>query len=215
MSPSPANSFWLPLHALLLLACLVGASLLPALRIWPWCWLAPLAAYALLVLALPPLRCTFPRWRLGKITRAAILATLLIAAVSSATLIVFQSFTHPDVYGYSQLLPVASFGGILPFAIFFSVLNAVCEEVIFRGILFDALASLWGPRTAAFFTALLFGYGHLQGYPPGPPGAVLAGLFGLALGGLRIVTSGLALPIFAHIAADATIITLLARAGAF
>lgn len=110
---------------------------------------------------------------------------------------------------------MASFGGIIPFAILFSLLNAVCEELIFRGILFDALASHWSPWTAAVFTALLFGYGHLQGYPPGPRGAMLAGLFGLALGCLRILTGGLALPILAHIAADATIITLLTRAGAF
>ncbi len=48
---------------------------------------------------------------------------------------------------------------------------------------------------------------------PVPLGALLAGLYGLALGWLRVVTGGIGLPVIAHIAADATIFTIAARSG--
>ena len=54
-------------------------------------------------------------------------------------------------------------------------------------------------------TAALFGLGHLHGYPPGPLGAVLAGLYGVALGLLRWWAGGLGLAVACHVSADATI----------
>jgi hypothetical protein len=43
---------------------------------------------------------------------------------------------------------------------------------------------------------------------------VLAGIYGLCLGWLRVFSGGLGLPVIAHIAADATIFTIIGRAGA-
>ena len=51
--------------------------------------------------------------------------------------------------------------------------------------------------------------------PPGRVGAGLAFLYGIALGALRMFTGGLALPILAHVAADAAIYMLIARTGVF
>jgi uncharacterized protein len=93
----------------------------------------------------------------------------------------------------------------------FSIFNALLEELIFRGILFDSLESQWGPWGAAIGTAALFGYGHMHGYPPGISGALLAGIYGLCLAALRIHTDGPFLPVLAHITADATIFTLAAH----
>src|ERR1700733_6478234 len=50
--------------------------------------------------------------------------------------------------------------------------------------------------------------GHLHGYPPGPLGAVLAGIFGMALGLLRLWTGGVGLTILVHICAGGTIFTI-------
>ena len=85
------------------------------------------------------------------------------------------------------------------------------DKLDLRGIFFDAIESLWGRWTAVLATAVLFGYGHLHGYPPGPLGAILAGIFGLCLAWLRLFSGGLALPILAHIAADATIFAIVAH----
>ena len=96
----------------------------------------------------------------------------------------------------------------------FAALNAILEELVFRGVLLDALEAQWGGMVAVVTTAILFGLGHLSGYPPGRDGAILAGLYGVVLGWLRVRTGGLFLPIFAHIGADATIYGILVYAGA-
>jgi len=82
------------------------------------------------------------------------------------------------------------------------------------GVKLDALQSQWGMWVTLSATALLFGLGHLRGYPSGVTGACLAALFGFAMGVLRLWTGGLALPIVAHMAADATLYGILVHSGA-
>ncbi len=97
----------------------------------------------------------------------------------------------------------------------FSAANATLEELIFRGLLWEAAAAEWNVGIALAATTILFGVGHLHGYPPGPLGAALAGIFGLALGLLRWWTGGLGLAIAVHVCADATIFGVLSWSGAF
>ena len=111
-------------------------------------------------------------------------------------------------------LPVGALGGVAAAGIIFAVLNATLEEMVFRGVLFDAFSARWGLPAAVGGTAVLFGLAHLNGYPPGAVGACLAGVYGVALGLLRARVGGLALPVLAHVAADATIYGILVRAGA-
>jgi CAAX protease family protein len=80
-------------------------------------------------------------------------------------------------------------------------------------VLFDSVAAQWGTVVAVVVSAVFFGYGHMQGYPPGPPGVMLAGLFGLVIGSLRAFTGGIGLPYLVHIAADTTIFILITRSG--
>jgi membrane protease YdiL (CAAX protease family) len=61
---------------------------------------------------------------------------------------------------------------------------------------------------------LVIGLSHFHGYPPGPFGAVLAGIFGLGPGLLRLWTGGVALAIAVHIAADTAIFHLLTHRAA-
>lgn len=68
-------------------------------------------------------------------------------------------------------------------------------------------------RVTLVATSVLFGLGHLHGFPPGLWGACLAVVFGFAVGVLRVWTDGLALPIIAHMGADATIYCILASSG--
>jgi membrane protease YdiL (CAAX protease family) len=203
------HTAWKPIHGLLFFALFAAAASILALHLWPLFWLAPLAGYGVLVLAVRPLRASFTSWRVGRITPAGAVAAVLIAAASCAVLVAFHHFARPDVTPHAALLPIHALGGVILAGILFALFNALFEEVIFRAILFDALAAQWGARLAVFGSAVLFGLGHLQGYPPGPFGAVLAGIFGLALGWLRVFTGGLALPVATHIAADATIFVLI------
>ena len=206
---------WRPIHALVLAGLLVLSTFVPAFRIWPMLWLVPLIGYAAIVASVPPLRTTFRKWRVGQFSTSTVAATIIIAIASCGTLVAFDTYAHPDVSAYAHFLPVAALGGVVTAGIVFSIFNATFEELVFRGILFDSIESQWGVRTAIVTTALLFGYCHMHGYPPGPIGAVLAGIYAICLGWLRVITRGLALPILAHIAADATIYIILARSGVF
>ena len=107
------------------------------------------------------------------------------------------------------------FRNIIFAGVCFSVVNAAIEEMIFRGILWELASEEWNQATALGVTAVLFGVGHLEGYPPGPIGAVMAGLYGVTLGTLRWWTGGLGLASVCHVGADATIFCILAETGAF
>jgi membrane protease YdiL (CAAX protease family) len=206
---------WRGLHGLVIIAFFWLLSGVPSFRVWPLFMLAPLAAYAVLVAVVPSLRSTFRPWRFGRVTLPGLAATIVLAFGSAAVLLLFESRSHPDLRGFAAVLRGTLAGSVLLFGITFSIANAVIEEIIFRGILFDAAESQWGVWPAVAITTVLFGLGHLHGYPPGAFGAVLAAVFGLCLACLRVYTGGLGLPIIAHIAADATIFKIIADAGVF
>jgi membrane protease YdiL (CAAX protease family) len=200
------------IHAAVLLA---GLGAVMSRIGWPWYLAVPLLAYALVVVAWPRLRRTAPRLALGRVNGWPLAASAALSVVTVGVLIVFQMGMRPDVSELGAGLPVSAFGNLLWAGVCFSVVNALFEELIFRGVLWEAAAAEWNVGVALGATSLLFGVGHLHGYPPGPLGAVLAGLFGFALGMLRWWTGGLGLAIAVHICADATIFSLLASAGAF
>jgi membrane protease YdiL (CAAX protease family) len=213
MRDHTSKAGWHGMHGVILFALLMAAPFVPPLRFWPWPWVAPLAVYCLFVILAPSLRASFRPPRFGQVTPLGIGAAALIAVVSCAVLVGFQIAMHPDLRPYSHVIPVRALGGALPAGICFSALNAFLEEFVFRSILFEAIALEWGSWVAVCGTAALFGYGHLHGYPPGAVGAILAGIYGFALGWLRMFTRGIALPVAAHIAADATIFSILVRSG--
>lgn len=201
------------LHGLAFALLLVVSASIPAFQIWPVPWVVSLAAYFALVALVPPLKSSAPQMRFGRISGPALGATALIAVLSWAVLTGFHHFARPDMAAYGPMLPVRAMGGIVSAGIIFSTLNAVLEELAFRFVLFEAVASERGTRAALIATSLLFGVGHLRGYPPGIVGAMLAGVYGFALGWLRVFTGGIGLPIAAHIVADVTIFAIVANSG--
>ncbi|EDY18248.1 Abortive infection protein [Chthoniobacter flavus Ellin428] len=201
------------LHGFLFFALLIAATFVPIFRTWPLIWIAPLAGYFALARLVRPLRATFTGWAFGRVNATAVLATVGIAILSSVTLLLFQHWSRPDLHAYAAALPKLPGDEIIIAGIVFAILNAFLEELIFRGILFTAIESQVSTPMTVIVTAALFGYGHMHGYPPGPLGAVLAGIYGLMLGWLRVFTAGLGLPVLAHIVADATIFLIVLRAG--
>lgn len=205
---------WHAMHGVLYLILAFGLIVaVPAVRPWPWFWLAPLAAYYLLVTTIPWLRRSYCPLRLGTVTPWTVAATVVISVVAAAALVIFHITMKPDVRILGETLPVAAMGGIVAGGVIFSLLNATLEEVVFRGIFFGSLEPRLGRWGAVLLTAVLFGWGHKQGYPPGALGMVLSGIYAVALGWLRVVSGGLALPIASHIVADATIYLVLYKEG--
>ena len=203
------------LHGGLLLAALaVFAFGMPGSK-WPWYMLVPLISYAIVALAIPSLRRTLPRLSLGATTGIPLAVAAALCVATVAALVGFQLLLQPEVATLAASLPVAAFQSVVLAGVCFCCVNAALEELIFRGIFWEAVASEWNDAVAVCVTAVLFGLGHFHGYPSGPLGAVLAGLFGVALGLLRWWTGGLGLALACHICADATIFCLLANSGAF
>lgn len=79
-------------------------------------------------------------------------------------------------------------------------LIAVAEEVVLRGVLFDAVRGWGGDGWALAATTVLFAAVHVPLYGFGALPLDLA--VGLLLGGLRVVSRGVLAPAIAHVIAD-------------
>lgn len=79
-------------------------------------------------------------------------------------------------------------------------LIAVAEEVVLRGVLFNAIRSWGGDGWALAATTVLFAAMHVPLYGVGVLPLDLA--VGLLLGGLRIASGGVLAPAIAHVLAD-------------
>ena len=77
---------------------------------------------------------------------------------------------------------------------------AAAEEAVIRGALFHAVEGAWGVFAAVAVTTAAFALIHVPLYGLGALPLDLAA--GLWLGGLRVLTGGIAAPIAAHVVAD-------------
>jgi CAAX protease family protein len=76
-----------------------------------------------------------------------------------------------------------------------TVLIAAGEELMFRGIVLQAMRDRYAETTAALVTALFFGCSH---FLAGPLNVLLSALFGYLLYWCRRVSGGLVVPIIVH-----------------
>jgi uncharacterized protein len=204
---------WRALHGGILLLFFGVCRYIESLAEWPLYWLVPIAAYLLVALLVPPLRRTISCLAVGRFDGFNQAIALGIIGLSTAALLLFDAVVRPDVSALAARMPLGMFGNVLLAGACFAVVNALLEEIFFRGVLLDALDSQLGLTAALLVQAVAFGLGHINGYPPGPLGAVLAGVYGLLLGLLRWQARGIGLAIIAHIVADATIFGILVNAG--
>jgi membrane protease YdiL (CAAX protease family) len=91
-----------------------------------------------------------------------------------------------------------------------TLLIAVGEELMFRGVVLQALRDRSAETTAALVTALLFGASH---FLAGPLNVVISALFGYLLYWCRRVSGGLAVPIIVHALWDFSVFTSWTTSG--
>lgn len=191
------------------LACLIACIAIATRTGAPWQLAMALAlgSFAALARYVPRLRPP-PGWHArGSVPRA---WTLLVGGVTPFALVGWFVALRPDlrdvVDGYvpELPLPILVIGGVG-----FAVINAMLEELLWRGILQDRLVPLFGVGGAIVLQAASFGLQHAWGFPRGPVGVVLAGGWAVMLGLLRRHSGGLLSPILAHVVADATIAVLV------
>jgi membrane protease YdiL (CAAX protease family) len=169
--------------------------------------------YLYVALLIVPLRQTMDWLRAGRWTLVGTILALAVILLSAGGLIGWFHFAKPDMSGYAKTLPHVS-ARILPLYMGgFAVINALLEEIVWRGFVMTALDAAFGAGIfSVIVQAVIFGMAHfIRGFPAGWSGAGLAGLFGLAMGLMRRYTGGLMVPWIAHSAADFVVISLIVR----
>jgi membrane protease YdiL (CAAX protease family) len=95
-----------------------------------------------------------------------------------------------------------------------SAMNALTEELIFRGTLIQVLSGAATPLTLSLLSGLLFGIPHYFGNPGKIPGVIMAGFLGLIAAQSIFDTSGIGWAWAIHFVQDVPIITMLLLTGA-
>ena len=195
-------------HCLLLLGFMILPSLTPIPSGWIIRRLLPPVLYGATVLCVPALRRSATWIRFGKIHPRLLVQTSMVIVTSVGSLTLWYSLVHPDLRFFALRFAYSSQWQTVTAGLVFAILNSSIEEIAWRGVILEALAARNGLRFAVFAQAVLFGISHSNGIPGGGPGMLMASVYGLLLGGLRISSGGMVLCIVAHCCADATIFAL-------
>ncbi|MGA7987919.1 MAG: CPBP family intramembrane glutamic endopeptidase, partial [Candidatus Dormiibacterota bacterium] len=130
-------------------------------------------------------------WRAGRPR----LGAALLGVAGAAVLVVAWLTAHPGMP-----IDLAPVNGAIALWTPVVAIVAIAEEVVLRGVLFDAVRDWGGVGWALVATTVLFALIHLPLYGAGSLPLDLA--VGLLLGGLRIVSGGVLAPAAAHVIAD-------------
>jgi uncharacterized protein len=201
---------WNTVHLGILVCSLTLFSVIPGTRRWPWVFLVPVLFYWALVLSFRPLRLTVTWLRLGRPTLPIWIVAGAVTVGSAVSLLLWFKLARPDVSGKAGLIPQWSAARLLLLGLGFALFNAAVEEMIWRGIIFNALQRT-GLRIAPviLMQAASFGVIHLHGFPSGSLGILLASAYGVILGLLRAQTRGLLVPFVTHAVTDSSIFGIL------
>ena len=146
-----------------------------------------------------------------RLTTAEAWVVVGLVVSSASVLLVFSRLAPPHLGTGARFLVALSPSSLVAVGVAFAVVNAFVEEVLFRGAVLHHLAHVLGSWPAVLVQALAFGTLHLNGYPYGLVGMVLASVYGLLLGALRLRSGGLLAPWIAHVCADAVIFVLIVQ----
>ncbi|MCP3966567.1 MAG: CPBP family intramembrane metalloprotease [Lentisphaerae bacterium] len=178
------------------------------------CFLFPVLSFAF-VLPFPKTREGIFLWfRKGRLDMYSLWLSLLVIVLSTVGLILWgwgnefpKEVVEPlsSASSYSKLLVM--FLGLPVFAF----VNAVFEEVVFRGIMQTALIKVFRNRYwAVILQASAFGFAHYAvGFPNGFIGVLMTFMYGLAIGAIKERTNGILWPILVHTLADFVIFNLV------
>ena len=175
---------------LLILGLLCGCTLVPLLLNWPFYLLIPLIVYLLIAVSVPLFRQSLTWLRWGRLDGVVWMWTAAIVITSSAALVIWHEWTEPDLSKLVAFVPPWPLPWLVAAGVVFSVLNALLEEVLFRGLMFDALRTSYGVTATLLIQATAFGVLHFGGFPSGTIGVVLASVYGLIQGACASTPEG-------------------------
>ncbi len=140
-------------------------------------------------------------WRPAASARRVAAARSLGLGAAAGLVLVLTAFVgpHPSWAAYTAGFPLGPWAAA-------TVLVAAAEEVALRGALFTALAEAHSVAVALAVTSVVFALMHVPAY--GWQAVPLDLGVGLVLGGLRLLTGGVAAPAVAHVLADLAVVGL-------
>ena len=201
---------WDAIHVPLVGTLYLGAYCLPVIGVWPIPLAVILAGYGAVLAGFPEARRSARYWHRGTIDRVTVLWMVLFVLGSGVALVTWRYGAGANLTRYREFVPSgipawALFAGVVPYAMF----NAFFEELLCRGIIWQACEETFGVLAALVLTSLVFGLWHYRGFPSGVLGVALAIGYGLMMGFVRIRTGGLFGPWVAHVLADVVIYVLV------
>ncbi|TGL60688.1 CPBP family intramembrane glutamic endopeptidase [Leptospira sarikeiensis] len=149
-------------------------------------------------------------WRRGEFSSSVLGFSVLFILAASLALVLWFYLLSPDISDIKDNFPKGELWVLISAGIGFAILNAIAEEFLFRGILFESfLSANISIRLSWILQAISFGILHLHGFPRGWIGVGLACIYGLMTGWIRILSKGIVYPIAVHFFADITIATIV------
>ncbi len=146
----------------------------------------------------------------GNWGRQQIAIVVIVATISGISLVCWYAIMKPDVADLADRIPHVHPIILIVIGLLFSLINATCEEFIWRGIIFSALERTFLPGAWVLcIQAVSFGMAHVHGFPRGASGIVLASIYGYMMGCVRQNAKGLLAPIVAHFFVDVVIYAIL------
>jgi hypothetical protein len=183
-------------------------------NLWPLPTALALGIVLILGKLAPFTRQSFGWIKRGDWGRQQIAITIVVAAISGISLISWYVIVKPDISDIAGRIIHAHPVALIFTGLLFSISNAVCEEFVWRGMVLDAVERAFSSSVVAVLVqALSFGMAHLNGFPRGASGIVLASIYGCIMGCVRQNSKGLLAPIVAHAFADAVIYSILVSAA--
>ena len=179
-------------------------DLYPHLPYYPFNGLTHLVLYAYVVAMIPALRGTVGWLCMGKMTAKIWFTMATVIILGAPILVVWVREISPDLSRYASLVPNAPISVLLLYGVAFAAFNAAIEEIIWRGVMMEALDSAFGAGYCSLIIqAASFGAAHYRnGFPNNLSGSVLTFLGGLFFGLIRRKSRGMFGSWLAHFFGD-------------
>ncbi|GAB4372796.1 MAG: hypothetical protein Kow0042_16310 [Calditrichia bacterium] len=150
--------------------------------------------------------------RFGRLGNDVYLLSVGLALLAAISLIVWFFAEKPNIDDLvEKFLPKWNMGLLVVGGILFSMINAAVEEGAYRGVIMHALDKTIGSGYLTIaIQAAAFGTLHINGFPRGWLGVLLAGLFGVFMGIIRRKANGMLAPWITHVCVDMVILSIVA-----
>lgn len=179
---------------------------------WPINFIIPVLAYFIITFSCKSIKKETHWFSIGRINKISLLLILLTVVISSLALIVWVIIFKPDLSDVFKMVPDYSMGLLLLAGVGFAIGNAILEEIMFRGILWDGFEKVCkNIIVIVLLQAVFFGIMHYNGFPRGIAGVILASIYGILQGIIRHFSKGLLAPVVSHFFADLTIFLILLK----